>query len=334
VRGSLPQTIGDVIETWRLTRRELSSFDLVLAHQATNATGIIAQRGDVPVVFVFHASVPLEQRLLRRRLAPTARLARLALHPSFVLLERVAVRSSERVLVLSEFSRSLLSTAHPETSDRAVLVSGGVDTARFSPLRDSERSALRAQLGVALRGPLLLSVRRLEPRMGLEELVQAAKLLADGGMEFTLAIAGDGIFANRLRSLAAELGLGDHVQLLGRVGEDVLPGLYAAADLFVLPTTAYEGFGISTVEAMASGCPVVGTDVGATPELLAPFEPRLIAARAAPTELAVTIRWALENLDGAARSRCAEYARERFDWERVIVGWEDALERTVSTTSR
>jgi glycosyltransferase involved in cell wall biosynthesis len=85
---------------------------------------------------------------------------------------------------------------------------------------------------------------------------------------------------------------------------------------------------------MASGCPVVGTDVGATPELLAPFEPRLIAARAAPTELAVTIRWALEHLDDAARSRCAEYARDRFDWERVIVGWENALEETVSRTSR
>jgi glycosyltransferase involved in cell wall biosynthesis len=332
-RGWVPQTFGDVVETWRLTRGEAAAFDVVLAHQATNAAGVVAQRLDVPMVFVFHASTPLEQRLLRRRLPPARRLANLALHPAFVLLERIAVRGADRILVLSEFSGGLLSLAHPAASHYTTLVSGGVDVNRFAPVPQALRHELRAELGIAAHRPLLLTVRRLEPRMGLEELIHASKLLLESGTDLTLAIAGDGILARPLRELADSLELSGHVHLLGRVPEERLPSLYAAADLFVLPTTAYEGFGISTVEALASGCPVVGTAVGATPELLLPLEPRLVADQAAPSELAATTRWALEHLDEGFRDRCTDYARRRFAWEAVIGRWESALQTAISRHS-
>ncbi len=145
------------------------------------------------------------------------------------------------------------------------------------------------------------------------------------GSEFVLSIAGDGILSGRLQHLAQELELGDRVRFLGRLPEEELRDLYAAADLFVLPTIAYEGFGMATIEALASGVPVVGTAVGATPELLAPLDPRLVIATADPEELYSAIASTLDRTNDAFRRQCAAYARSRYEWGHVIMGWEAAL---------
>ncbi len=80
----------------------------------------------------------------------------------------------------------------------------------------------------------------------------------------------------------ARLGLGDAVTLTGRIDDNALVRHYQAADLFALPTQAYEGFGMVTLEALACGTPVVGTPVGATPEIpVAPLDPALVSRDAA-----------------------------------------------------
>jgi glycosyltransferase involved in cell wall biosynthesis len=81
-----------------------------------------------------------------------------------------------------------------------------------------------------------------------------------------------------------------------------------------------------TVEALASGTPVVGTSSGATPELLGPLDERLLAAASDSSSLAVAIEEALGFVDENFRVRCRRYAKDLFDWDRVIPGWEHALE--------
>jgi glycosyltransferase involved in cell wall biosynthesis len=121
---------------------------------------------------------------------------------------------------------------------------------------------------------------------------------------------------------------------VGRVSEDELRDWYRAADLFVLPTVAYEGFGMVTLEALASGTPVVGTKAGATPELLEPLEPRLVAEGSDPESLALAIGEALTFSDDDLRRRSREYAVARFDWERVTRVWEEALVEATREDSR
>ena len=167
--------------------------------------------------------------------------------------------------------------------------------------------------------------------MGVEELVRATALLAGSGRPVRLAVAGSGVMREPLEALAAELGVGDRVRFLGRVPDDDLPHLYAGADLFVLPTVAYEGFGISTAEALASGTPVVGTPVGATPELLTPLDPALVATGVDADALAAAVEHGIETLGTDLPARARAYAQSRLSWEVVTGSWLAALEAAKSS---
>jgi glycosyltransferase involved in cell wall biosynthesis len=104
--------------------------------------------------------------------------------------------------------------------------------------------------------------------MGLDSLVEAARFLNTQSQKFRLLIGGAGSLEQELRRQVQEAGLNDTVRLLGRIPESDLPNCFAAADCFVLPTRALECFGLIILEAYASGTPVIGTPVGAIPELV------------------------------------------------------------------
>jgi glycosyltransferase involved in cell wall biosynthesis len=320
-RRGLPQTFADVIETWRWARRQPAP-ELLLSHQATGAVGLLLAWPRVPLLHVFHASALLEERFIRTRLRGLARLRSLLLDPALVLLEQITLRRAAAIAVLSEYSAGLVLERRPEARDLLVRVRGGLEVEEFSA-GDRVRGRIRA--GVEGDTPLLLTVRRLEPRMGVEELIRATAVLAARGIGPHVAIAGAGEIRGQLERLAADLRVDDRVRFLGRVPDTDLPDLYAAADLFVLPTVAYEGFGISTVEALAAGTPVVGTPVGATPEVLGALDRRLVAAGTSPDELADAIAGLLGDDLGELRERARDYARTRFAWEIAIGPWLEAV---------
>ncbi|MGZ8698056.1 MAG: glycosyltransferase family 4 protein [Gaiellaceae bacterium] len=323
-RNSLPQTFTDVVATARYARGLGAPFDVLLGHQSTTASGLRYARLRAPLLRVFHASVVREVRFMRSRLPMgRERLMGYALEPALRAIERTSIRSAAQIVVLSEFSRSLLLDDFPAVAARIRLVRGGVDTDRFTPADGV--SAARARLGLAETAPILFAVRRLEPRMGLEQLLHAtARLVSEHDVQ--LALAGRGVLEARLRRLAEELAIDHRVRFLGGISEESLRDWYRAADLMVLPTVAYEGFGLVTAEALASGTPVVGTPVGATPELLLPLDSRLLATSAEPDALAAAIAGALQLVNPDFRRRCREYACAQLSWNAAMVEWEAALE--------
>jgi glycosyltransferase involved in cell wall biosynthesis len=319
-RGRIPLTITDVLETTRHADGR-GQVDVLLAHGFMAAVGLSRVPLSAPLVLVYHASLSRELGFMRPRLHwGRERLATYVNKPIASVLERTAARRSGRILVLSEYSKSLLATDHPADVGKVRMVSGGVDTNSFCPADGKHAARARLELDRAKR--LLVTVRRAEPRMGLEQLLLALRVLED---DVALAVVGGGLLSDDLRRLSDELGLGHRVRFVGLVPDDELHDWYRAADLFVLPTVAYEGFGMVTAEALATGTPVVGTPVGATPELLEPLDPRLLSEGTNPDSLAAAIREGFAFIDERFRARCREYAVARFDWDEVIVGWEDAL---------
>jgi glycosyltransferase involved in cell wall biosynthesis len=313
-RGALPETFADVYRARRYAHGA-DAFDVAVAHHVTLAAGLTAAEPPFPVALAYHAPAASELRYFRSHLPwRPRRLAWYALEPALQAIERRAVRRAARIFCFSEFTSSLLADEHPAAAEKRRLLPLGIDLHAFTP---NGRSESRRRLGVADGARLLLTVRRFEPRMGLEQLLEAMRRLER--TDLSLTVVGTGMLEGRLRG-AAPPG----TRFVGAVPDDVLHDWYRAADLFVLPTVAYEGFGLVTAEALASGTPVVGTPVGATPELLKPLDPRLVADTADPAALAEAISTALQR-DGEIRQRCRAYAEERFGWDCAIREWEAAL---------
>ena len=318
-RGWLPQTWTDPREVERIARHLGGQFDVLVGHNSTTATGLLRGRPDVPLVTVFHASVPLEVEFLHTRVSLGQERARAyVVKPALVRYERLSLVGAARILVLSEFTRSLLSKRDGAAAERAILVPGAVDTDIFRP---DDREEARRRLGIPADEVLILTVRRLVHRMGLEELVDATAHLTDVD-RLRVAIVGQGPLRSDLEERVRSARLEGRIELIGRASDDELVDWYRAADLFVVPTVAYEGFGLVTAEALACGTPVVGTPVGATPELLMPLDPRLVALSADPEALAEALRLGLRLAGPDLSRRCRDFALDRFSWGNAIESWE------------
>jgi len=225
------------------------------------------------------------------------------------LLETLALRGAEAILVPSDFQRrKLLATGVSPT--RVFVVPHGLDAASFLSHADS-REATRRAMGLTGDEQVLLTVGRLEPVKGHSYLLQALPILLAAYPRLRLWIAGEGSLCTRLAQQAASLGVAEAVAFLG-YREDV-PSLLAACDLFVLPSLE-ESFGQAVLEAMAAGRPVVASRVGGIPEVMAGCENGWLVPPAHPDALAAAIREALSQPEEAARraQAGARRAREHF----------------------
>ena len=143
------------------------------------------------------------------------------------------------------------------------VVSNGVDLDVYSPGAGDE--SLRSRYALPAGRPLILSVGRLSPEKRVEVLIEA--LAAQDVADTVLALAGSGPDEGRLRDLAARRGVAERVRFLGFIPGTDLPGLYRLADVFAIASEA-ELQSLVTMEAMASGLPVVAVNAGALGELV------------------------------------------------------------------
>jgi glycosyltransferase involved in cell wall biosynthesis len=227
--------------------------------------------------------------------------------------EALVARQARDTIVLTRYMQHELSMLSPRAAGRAEVIPGGIDADRFCPGPGIVHEFAAGAV------PLLFTARRLVPRTGVANLVRAMPAVLARLPGARLAIAGDGPLRADILGLVAELGLGRQVALLGRVSEDDLLGWYRAASLFVLPTQELEGFGISTIEALACGTPAIGTPIGATPEILASLEPRLLSRGGAPEDLAdaiVTV-CASPGLRAELAARVRAHVVPRLTWPAV-----------------
>ena len=262
------------------------SVDFVHGHSLLQYAGALQAYGKTArTCYSVHSPVKLEMQAATRD-RPLAqrvnlRLAGLALHA----IERRCLERSLRVTADSRYTASLVSQLHgPAIADKVKVIPGWVDLDRFTVRADREE--LKSSLGWPSDKPVLFTLRRLVPRMGLDRLIEAAREVKAAGLKFSLVIGGAGPLRDRLQAMVSGFGLTDEVRFLGFVPDAELPLLYAAADAFVLPTAELECFGLIALEALACGRPVLATPVGAIPEVLGRVEPRWLAADADAHSLA------------------------------------------------
>lgn len=293
-----------------LLRRELDEFrpDVCTFHfalYARRSLGLVRKR---PWVCHFHGPWAME--------AAAEGASRLATSVQSRLVERPVYRSAPRLITLSRFFADILRDHYGVDPERIRVVPGGFDPSPFAAVFDKREA--KARLGLPSDRPLLVCVRRLAHRMGLENLVDAMVAVRRSVPDALLAIAGKGPIAADIARRIEERDLTENVKLLGFVPDADLPALYAAAEFSVVPTVSLEGFGLIVAESLASGTPVVATRAGALPELLEDFSPQLLARSPSPGDLAAVLLDALRgNVPGPAAEACRIQAR-RWSWSEVL----------------
>lgn len=215
---------------------------------------------------------------------------------------------------------------YPTAAIREALRAGGArvpeGVVRFQGV-NPETFVPRAPRAIGER-PELLFVGRLHPTKGCELAIDALRLARRDGLDARLTIAGrgDAAYEESLRRHASSRGVSEHVQMLGFVGRDRLPALYARCDVFLFPSIWEEPAGLTYLEAMACGVPVVAYARGGAKELLVDRENARVVetpsdmARAV-TELCHTPSLAQRLIDGGLRT-VADHA--------TLEGYVDAIE--------
>lgn len=215
------------------------------------------------------------------------------------------IQTAVCVLTCTEHNRQYLSQLAPGSTP-VHLAYHGIDVSRFSG-QPCDAGALDT------RKAHILSVGRFCEKKGFEYLIQSCRLLADRGYLFECKIVGYGELLDKLQSMIADLALGGYVSLSDKMTQDQLATLYPQASMFVLPcliTDNGDRDGIPNVliEAMASGTPVISTNVSGITELVRHNENGLLVAQRNATALADAMEHLIVRSD--TRSRLAQCARE------------------------
>jgi phosphatidyl-myo-inositol dimannoside synthase len=241
-------------------------------------------------------------------------------------VKRAAVEKADLVLSVSRYTRAAVLSWAAIAPERALVMPNTVRE-MFTP---GDASAQRAAMGLEDK-QVLLTVGRMhsaERYKGHDRVIAAIPELVKLGHDICYLVVGEGDDRVRLESLAAQTGVSDRVRFLGAVYTSELPELYRAADLFVMPSTG-EGFGVSFLEAMASGTPALGLDVAGARDALGEGE---LGTAVAEEEFPSAILRLLNESNGSGHSLAAA-ARARFGPERFEANALDVVKRVMSLDS-
>ena len=304
-------------ERWRGDRP-----DVVHAHFWMSGLASIraAARCGVPVVQTFHALGTVKRRWQGDQdTSPATRIE----------TERWIGYSAARIIATCSDEVAEL-RAMGVAAERVDVVPCGVDVSLFSPAADEIRASRTA--------PRLLIVSRLVPRKGVEDAIRALALIPAAELVIVGGPSGDRLDDDpevaRLRQVTAECGVAERVCLTGHLRHEELPAMIRSSDV-LLAVPWYEPFGITVLEAMACGVPVVASAVGGLLDTVAAGVTGVFVNTRDPHSIAAGTRWLLSDEQRrAAMGRAgAERVKKLYAWQRVAERTEQSYRRALQTRS-
>jgi glycosyltransferase involved in cell wall biosynthesis len=187
------------------------------------------------------------------------------------------------------------------------LIVYGIDTTKFKPITERENNAI----------PQILFVGRLVPEKGCDVLIEAMKDLKREKLLFTLSICGDGFSRQQLQSLVSKHELNSAVTFCGGLYGQNLIRIMQQSDIAVVPSLWDEYFGLTAIEAMSCGLPVIASNVGGLGGIVS--ETGFVFERGDVHGLSLHLKRLLcdEALRKEASEKSRSIAMEKYDWERM-----------------
>jgi D-inositol-3-phosphate glycosyltransferase len=327
----MPEFTQRVLD-WLQTRRR--SFDVVHAHffMSGQVAADLQRRSGIPYVVTFHAL----GRVRRKHQGTADKFP----DERFEIEGRVA---AEARLIVAECpqDRDDLTGLYGAPAERIRVVPCGFSPEELGPMNCSEA---RSALGLGQDEQVILQLGRMVPRKGVDTVIEALARLVHGyRIPARLLVVGGESDApdpvatpelGRLMALAEREGVASHVRFEGRRDRAALRHYYAAADVFV-STPWYEPFGITPVEAMACGLPVVGAAVGGIKSTVVDGETGFLVPPRDPAAVAERLATLLRDPDLRRRMSKMALARStEFTWERVTSRLEDVYREAIAAPPR
>lgn len=235
--------------------------------------------------------------------------------------ERLLYADADLVVATTPQQLDLLREDYDAPPDNCRMIPPGYDDNRFYPVSEASRNALRQRLGFT--GKVVMAIGRLARNKGYDLLLRGFAILAAREPDAILHLAVGGSSStpletsilDELKSITSELALTNRVHFGSFIPDDALPDYYRAADLFVL-SSRYEPFGMTAIEAMASGTPTVVTIHGGLYRALTFGRHALFADPFDPEDLGITMLKAFRHprLRNRMARMGAHKARSLFTW--------------------
>lgn len=297
------------IQAYRTFAKVIKKCDLVHAHghvyMSSYLAGKVAKKFKKPFILTQHNTF-IDYRSGLNILE----------HLNDLTIGKAVLKDADRIVVVSNKTREYVYNLVEDKSKISVIYNG-VDTNYFHPTNKMES---RKKLELAKNRRIILSVRRLVYKNGLDTLIESVRYIAKEHPDVLFVVAGKGPSKKLIEDRIKESGIEENINLTGFVKDELLPIYYNAADYFVLPSASGEGLPLVLLEAMACGLPVISTMVGGTPEIIEHMKNGVLVPPRNPEAMAVIISELLSN-EGLGLT-IGEEARKivvnKFTWEKNL----------------
>lgn len=242
------------------------------------------------------------------------------------LLDRLASRITHHIIAISRGVKRVLVNLDHINPDKITVIYNGIDISDWQPGSEHNTRDLKRELGIDDSAKIVGAVSTLHPRKGHRYLIEAAKDVCSRKPNVRFLIVGDGQLKGQLQQLAFRLNLGRHVIFTGYRKD--ISKLISIMDILVQPSVE-EGFGITLLEAMAAGKPVIGTEVGGIPEIIKGGVNGLLVPPRDPSSLSRAIQKLLNNPEQAKYmgQRGRQMLEKHFTISKMVKKYEELYER-------
>ena len=306
-RIGIPYTIPSVTSLKTFIKAVRSS-DLVHAHGHPYLTSLIAgklaKRYCKPFVLTQHNTFIKYDSMFDR----VERLNDLA-------VGKETLKEADKIIAVSNATKDYVLSLGAKSTKVKVL-HNGVNLAHFRPIA-GKREEIRRKLGIPQNSIVVLSVRRLVYKNGIDTLISAGNFAVQKDPRIIFLVVGEGPSRSSAQAEINSLGIGNNFKLAGFVSDSDLPFYYNAADLFALPSKSGEGLPLVALEAMACGLPVIATNVGGVSEILPENYGKLVPPNE-PELLAKAILECSKTNLSSSKSELRAIIEEKYSWDKNV----------------
>jgi len=225
------------------------------------------------------------------------------------------LKEADKIIVVSNATRNYVLSLGAAPAKIEVL-HNGVDLDRFKPL-SGVKEEMRKKLGISEDSRVVLTVRRLVYKNGIDTLLDSAEIAVKKNPKLVFVVVGKGPDFEEVKEKIAQLGMQRNFRLTGFVSDEDLPFYYNVADLFALPSKSGEGLPLVALEAMACGLPLVATNVGGTSEVMSEKYGKLVPPNS-PVSLAEAILDFSRKDVSTLKKDLRTMIEQRYSWDKNV----------------